>query len=29
MSRQVSPSTNRPYEVLRVTRVWDTSRATL
>jgi putative transposase len=29
MSRQVSPSTSRPYEVLRVTRVWDTSRATL
>ena len=29
MSRQVSPSTNRPYEILRVTRVWDTSRATL
>ena len=29
MSRQVSPSTNRPYGVLRVTRVWGTSRATL
>jgi hypothetical protein len=29
MSRHVSPSANRPYEVLRVTRVWDTSRATL
>lgn len=29
MSRQVSPSTSRPYEVLRVTRVWDSSRATL
>src|SRR5919106_840988 len=29
MSRQVSPSTNRPYGVLRVTRIWDTSRATV
>jgi hypothetical protein len=29
MSRQVSPSTNRPYAILRVTRVWGTSRATL
>ena len=29
MSRQVSPSTNRSYGVLRVTRVWGTSRATL
>jgi transposase InsO family protein len=29
MSRQVSPSTSRPYAVLRVTRVWGTSRATL
>jgi putative transposase len=29
MSRQVSPSANRPYGVLRVTRVWGTSRATL
>jgi putative transposase len=29
MSRQVSPSTNRPYGVLRVTRLWDTSRATV
>jgi hypothetical protein len=29
MSRQVSPSTSRPYEVLRVARVWGTSRATL
>jgi putative transposase len=29
MSRQVSPSAHRPYGVLRVTRVWGTSRATL
>ena len=29
MSRHVSPSTNRSYGVLRVTRVWGTSRATL
>jgi putative transposase len=29
MSRQVSPSANRPYGVLQVTRVWGTSRATL
>jgi putative transposase len=29
MSRQVSPSTNRPYGVLRVTRLWGTSRATV
>jgi putative transposase len=29
MSRQVSPSANRAYGVLRVTRVWGTSRATL
>ena len=29
MSRQVSPSAKRPYGVLRVTRVWGTSRATL
>ena len=29
MSRQVSPSANRSYGVLRVTRVWGTSRATL
>jgi transposase InsO family protein len=29
MSRQVSPSTDRPYGVLRVTRVWGTSRATV
>jgi putative transposase len=29
MSRQVSSSANRPYGVQRVTRVWDTSRATL
>jgi putative transposase len=29
MSREVSPSANRPYGVLRVTRVWGTSRATL
>jgi len=29
MSRQVSPSANRCYGVLRVTRVWGTSRATL
>ena len=27
MSRQVSPSTNRSYDVLRVTRLWGTSRA--
>jgi putative transposase len=29
MSRQVSPSANRAYGVLRVTRVWTASRATL
>ena len=29
MSRQVSPSMHRPYGVLRVTRAWGTSRATL
>ena len=29
MSRAVSPSTNRCYGVLRVTRLWETSRATL
>jgi putative transposase len=29
MSHQVSPSAHRPYGVLRVTRVWGTSRATL
>ena len=29
MSRQVSASANRSYGVLRVTRVWGTSRATL
>ena len=29
MSRQVSPSAHRPYGVLRVTRVWGTSQATL
>ena len=29
MSRQVSPSANRSYGRLRVTRVWGTSRATL
>jgi putative transposase len=29
MSRHVSPSTSRPYGVLRVTRVWDRSRATV
>jgi putative transposase len=29
MSRQVSPSTNRSYGVLRVTRLWDAARATL
>jgi putative transposase len=29
MSRQVSPSANRCYGVLRVTRVWGTPRATL
>jgi putative transposase len=29
MSRRVSPSINRSYGVLRVTRVWGTSRATL
>ena len=29
MSRQVSPSAHRPYGVLRVTRVWGTSRAAL
>ena len=29
MSRQVSPSVNRSYGMLRVTQVWGTSRATL
>ena len=29
MSREVSPSTRRPHGVLRVTRIWGTSRATL
>jgi putative transposase len=29
VSRQVSPSANRAYGVLRVTRVWRRSRATL
>jgi putative transposase len=29
MSRHVAPSTNRPYGVLQVTRVWGTSRATV
>jgi putative transposase len=29
MSRHVSPSTNRPYGVLLVTRVWGASRATV
>jgi putative transposase len=29
MSRQVSPSAHRPYGVLRVIRVWGTSRATV
>jgi len=29
MSRQVSPSTSRPYGTLRVTRLWGRSRATL
>ena len=29
MSRQVSPSANRAYGVLRVARVWAASRATL
>jgi putative transposase len=29
MSRQVSPSTSRPYGILRVTRLWGKSRATL
>jgi putative transposase len=29
MSREVSPSTSRPHGVLRVTRVWGTSRATV
>jgi hypothetical protein len=29
MSRRVSPSAKRSYGVQRVTRVWDTSRATL
>ena len=29
MSRQVSPSANRPYGILRVTRIWGSSRATL
>ena len=29
MSRQVSPSTSRPYGILRVTRAWGTARATV
>ncbi len=29
MSRQVSPSTNRPYGILRVARVWRTARAAI
>jgi putative transposase len=29
MSRRVSPSTGRPYGLLRVTRVWGTARATV
>ena len=29
MSRAVSPATNRPYGVLRVTRLWGVSRATV
>ena len=29
MSRMVSPSTNRRYGILRLTRLWRTSRATL
>ena len=29
MSHTVSPSTHRPYGLLRVTRVWGTSRATV
>jgi putative transposase len=29
MSRQVSPTTSRAYGILRVTRLWGTSRATL
>jgi len=29
MSRAVSPSSNRSYSVLQVTRVWGTSRATM
>ena len=29
MSREVSPSTSRPYGILRVTRVWGMSRATV
>ena len=29
MSRRVSPSTSRPYGILRVTRLWGRSRATL
>ena len=29
MTRQVSPSTSRAYGILRVTRLWGTSRATL
>jgi hypothetical protein len=29
MSREVSPSTSRRHGVLRVTRVWGTSRATV
>ena len=29
MSQMVSPSTNRRYGILRVTRLWRASRATL
>ena len=29
MSRAVSPSTSRPYGVLRVARAWGLSRATV
>jgi hypothetical protein len=29
MSRQVSPSTNKVYGLLRVTGIWGVSRATL
>jgi hypothetical protein len=29
MSRRVSPSSRRPYGILRVTQLWGRSRATL